>query len=120
MHRLWQRARLETFAKATPGLFAECFRFTAEGNQAHPLEMLLQVTAARRKAMGFETRRNHAGQINIQGCGCRQRSAGAQLGPKFQKGVNCEICKSRFRTSWDVGYRRHCSALLLGAFRRVA
>ncbi len=40
------RARLETFAKQAPGLFTECFRFTAEGVQARPLESLLRDTVA--------------------------------------------------------------------------
>lgn len=59
------RARLETFAKPAPGLFAECFRFTNEGSQARSLESLLRDTGARWRAVGFETKQVRAGQINI-------------------------------------------------------
>ena len=60
------RARLETFAKPAPGLFAECFRFTGKGGQARPLESLLRDAAQRWKAVGFETKRIRVGQINLQ------------------------------------------------------
>jgi pimeloyl-ACP methyl ester carboxylesterase len=59
------RARLETFARPAPGLFTECFRFTTEGVQARPLESLLRDAATRWKAVGFETKRIRAGQINV-------------------------------------------------------
>lgn len=59
------RARLETFAKPTPGLFAECLRFTGQGDRAARLEPLLRDAAARWKAVGFETKRIRAGQISI-------------------------------------------------------
>lgn len=60
------RARLETFAKPAPGLFAECFRFTGESTQSDPLEALLRDAATRWKRVGFETKRIRAGQIDIQ------------------------------------------------------
>src|SRR5579859_3302300 len=63
---LGARARLETFAKPAPGLFAECFRFAGESGQAPLLESLLRDAAARWKSVGFETNQIRAGQINIQ------------------------------------------------------
>jgi pimeloyl-ACP methyl ester carboxylesterase/heme-degrading monooxygenase HmoA len=60
------RARLETFAKPTPGIFVECFRFTAVGHEARPLETLLRDAANRWKEVGFETKRIRAGQLSIQ------------------------------------------------------
>ena len=60
------RARLETFAKPAPGLFAECLRFTGQGDWAGHLELLLRDAADRWKEVGFETKRIPAGQISIQ------------------------------------------------------
>jgi pimeloyl-ACP methyl ester carboxylesterase len=63
---LASRDRLETFAKPAPGLFAECFRFTREGDQARPLETLFRNAANRWKEVGLETKRIRAGQISVQ------------------------------------------------------
>lgn len=63
---LESRARLVTFAKPAPGLFAECFRFTAESDVARSFKLMLRDAAARWKRIGFEAKRIRAGQTNIQ------------------------------------------------------
>jgi pimeloyl-ACP methyl ester carboxylesterase len=62
---LASRARLETFAKPAPGLFAECFRFTGKGGHAD-IEKLTREAASRWAEVGFETRRIRIGHLSVQ------------------------------------------------------